>query len=495
MRRLAVKSKSNLLLHAAYLSTCLEDRAWSFCISLCMQGLGGMRMVSIEQFAESIGQMILSGHLGRTFDRVSRKNAIMSVVPVNNISIVLAASMFIVCLSLQPQSAWFDVFLGFGILMCAINRLFLNAEKFLVSRDWVVVLSSGKTLSSLNATLTALDQFANVISPIITGLLVTTCGLRVTCAIFGGFSIVSMTSKAFFLRALYLREPQLAVKDTAALEENTEKKATTAMGKIARAFESIPEVLLTYTRQSVVAAAFGMALLFMTVMGFDGLAVGYGQSSGLSDVVLGAFRSYGSAMGILGALSYAFFERRLGVRKTGLLGLTCQQLCLIAAVISIWLPGSPFDPKGFFNGATIKDWWSRGAPSSSLPNVHTTEYGKREQSLDSILTFLIGIATARYGLWMADLSIIHIMQEGVPESDRNTVFGVHNALCQTFSLLKDILVIILPDPATFGICILISYGFVTTGYFSFVYYLIRHPAIKKQSETTEENEEEQKTRL
>lgn len=30
-------------------------------------------MVSIEQFAESIGQMILSGHLGRMFDRVSRK--------------------------------------------------------------------------------------------------------------------------------------------------------------------------------------------------------------------------------------------------------------------------------------------------------------------------------------------------------------------------------------------------------------------------------------
>lgn len=77
-----------------------------------------------------------------------------------------------------------------------------------------------------------------------------------------------------------------------------------------------------------------------------------------------------------------------------------------------------------------------------------------DQSLDSIITFLSGIATARFGnestitdgsrstpmyslgLWMADLSIIHIMQEGVPEGDRNTVFGVHNALCQTFSVLK-----------------------------------------------------------
>ncbi|EYC43844.1 hypothetical protein Y032_0479g2221 [Ancylostoma ceylanicum] len=175
MRCSAVRSKSNLLLYAAYLSTCMEDRAWSFCVSLCMQGLGGMRMVSIEQFAESIGQMILSGHLGRTFDRVSRKIAIMSVVPVNNISIVLAASMFIVCLALQPNSTWFTVFLVFGILMCAINRLFLNAEKFLLSRDWVVVLSSGTTLSGLNATLTALDQLANVISPIVTGVLILDC--------------------------------------------------------------------------------------------------------------------------------------------------------------------------------------------------------------------------------------------------------------------------------------------------------------------------------
>ncbi|EYC43845.1 hypothetical protein Y032_0479g2222 [Ancylostoma ceylanicum] len=300
-------------------------------------------------------------------------------------------------------------------------------------------------------------------------LLVTTCGLQVTCAIFGGFSVVSMISKAFFLRALYMRKPKLAIKEIANKEKTTGEKPTSALGKVAKAFESIPEVLLTYTRQSVVAAAFGMALLFMTVMGFDGLAVGYGQSSGLSDVVLGAFRSYGSAMGILGALSYAFFERRLGVRTTGLLGLTCQQMCLIAAVTSIWLPGSPFDPKGYFHG--MQNWWSRGASLSS--NLDTTTPSHGAQNLDSIITFLVGIATARFGLWMADLSIVHIMQEGVPESDRNTVFGVHNALCQTFSLLKDILVIILPDPSTFGICILISYAFVTSGYLSFVYYLLR----------------------
>uniref|UniRef100_A0A7I4Z1E1 Solute carrier family 40 member n=1 Tax=Haemonchus contortus TaxID=6289 RepID=A0A7I4Z1E1_HAECO len=484
MHLLPIKSKSNFLLYAAYLSTCLEDRAWSFCVSLCMQALGGMRMVSIEQFAEGVGQMILSGHLGRVFDRTSRKTAIMSVVPLNNLSIVLAASMFIVCLSVEAHSPWFTTFLVLGIFTCAVNRLFLNAEKFLVSRDWVVVLSDGNTLSSLNATLTALDQLTNVISPIITGVLVTAWGLRVTCAIFGAFSLVSMASKAFFLRALYVRKPKLAHKEREATKEKCEGK-TSRGSRVVAVLESIPDVLRTYVRQTVIAAAFGMALLFMTVMGFDGLAVGYGQSAGLQDFVLGAFRSYGSAMGILGALSYAFFERRLGVRKTGLLGLTCQQICLIVAVISIWLPGSPFDPKGYFHGQSAQE----------LKDIVEPKPTKSGQSLDSIITFLSEIATARFGLWMADLSIIHIMQEGVPESDRNTVFGVHNALCQTFSVLKDVLVIILPDPSTFGICILISNGFVTSGYFSFVYYLLKHPPTQKQNSSDEGNDELQETRL
>nr|CDJ98055.1 unnamed protein product [Haemonchus contortus] len=147
----------------------------------------------------------------------------MSVVPLNNLSIVLAASMFIVCLSVEAHSPWFTTFLVLGIFTCAVNRLFLNAEKFLVSRDWVVVLSDGNTLSSLNATLTALDQLTNVISPIITGVLVTAWGLRVTCAIFGAFSLVSMASKAFFLRALYVRKPKLAHKEREATKEKCEE--------------------------------------------------------------------------------------------------------------------------------------------------------------------------------------------------------------------------------------------------------------------------------
>ncbi|CAD6199285.1 unnamed protein product [Caenorhabditis auriculariae] len=360
-----------------------------------MQLIGGMRIVSIEQFAEGTFQMIFSGYLGKIFDRLSRKTAILTVVPINNLSICLAAGLFIVCLSVDEGSVWFPTCLALGMLVCAVNRLFLNAEKFIVGRDWVVVLGTSETLAGLNATLTTLDQFANVISPIITGALVSLTSLRTTCGIF------------------------------------------------AAAPTGIFGVIKTYYRTTVFSAALGMALLFMSVMGFDGLAVGYGMSAGLPEVVVGAFRSFGSVMGITGAISYAFFERIYGVRRTGIIGFMIQQICLIIAVSSIFLPGTPMDLKGYFSNVTIQSWWSAMVHSfdgtnttQEAPQVDWKHFTSNGHSLASIFAFLIGIATARCGLWMLDLSITQIMQVNVAEIERNTVFGVHNALCQTFAVMK-----------------------------------------------------------
>uniref|UniRef100_A0A1I7TSU8 Solute carrier family 40 member n=2 Tax=Caenorhabditis tropicalis TaxID=1561998 RepID=A0A1I7TSU8_9PELO len=57
--------------------------------------MGGMRVVSIEQLFEGVLQMALSGYLGKLFDGFSRKRAIMTVVPLNNLSICAAAALII----------------------------------------------------------------------------------------------------------------------------------------------------------------------------------------------------------------------------------------------------------------------------------------------------------------------------------------------------------------------------------------------------------------
>jgi iron-regulated transporter 1 len=74
---------------------------------------------------------------------------------------------------------------------------------------------------------------------------------------------------------------------------------------------------------------------------------------------------------------------------------------------------------------------------------------------------------------MADLSITQLMQEQIPEEERGTVFGVQNASCQLFSVAKDLIVIIFPDPRTFGWLIIMSVTFVAGGFLNYIYYLIK----------------------
>ena len=77
------------------------------------------------------------------------------------------------------------------------------------------------------------------------------------------------------------------------------------------------------------------------------------------------------------------------------------------------------------------------------------------------------------GLWMADLAIIQLMQLHIVEAERGTVFGVQNGVSQLFSMLKDVLVILLPDSRTFGLLILFSIFCVGIGFLQYIHYLLK----------------------
>jgi len=63
---------------------------------------------------------------------------------------------------------------------------------------------------------------------------------------------------------------------------------------------------------------------------------------------------------------------------------------------------------------------------------------------------------------MADLSVIQIYQ-GVSERERGVVGGVQGALDQSVYLLKYLLVLSLPTPATFAYLIALSWLFICIG--------------------------------
>lgn len=59
---------------------------------------------------------------------------------------------------------------------------------------------------------------------------------------------------------------------------------------------------------------------------------------------------------------------------------------------------------------------------------------------------MAGVAASRLGLWMFDLAVMQLMQDGVPEHERCVVGGVQNSLQSVFDLLTYIMGIIISDP-------------------------------------------------
>jgi len=57
---------------------------------------------------------------------------------------------------------------------------------------------------------------------------------------------------------------------------------------------------------------------------------------------LGGLVGLAAIFGVAGSVLYPQMRKHVGLEKTGLLGFFWILVCLLACVVSLWLPGSPF---------------------------------------------------------------------------------------------------------------------------------------------------------
>lgn len=119
--------------------------------------------------------------------------------------------------------------------------------------------------------------------------------------------------------------------------------------------------------------------------------------------------------GVIGTILFTRLRRRCGLECTGLIAYIVEIAFLILAVVSIWTPGSKFDPQ-FFSRPSLND--------SEIRNETTTTVGEsvngslpgssnetsREFNL-SIILLLVGIILSRVGEFFLNIfSCFHLVQ-------------------------------------------------------------------------------------
>ncbi|PAV57919.1 hypothetical protein WR25_23823 [Diploscapter pachys] len=367
------------------------------------------------------------------------------------------------------------IFLFVALIFSSLAKVASECQRMAFTKDWIVVLvesSENSRLSAQNSIMNVLDQASSAILPLITGLILDYFSRTVCCAFVIVYNVVSWVIEGRILLAIY--------RDTPTLKERRATKSDIDEDEENCANTSWLGAFVSYFKQKAWRPAFALAMLYFTVLGFDNLAISYGAKQGLSATALGAFRTAGSILGLLGNISYTCFERVMGLLLTALIGFFLQNIGIQIAGYSQFLPDSPMNVTGYVDTFEFKPWlhniWTEIHSPSTDSHVAALPF---LQWPFSVLLFFFGITFARYGLWIIDPSITQIMQETIPERQRYSIFGVQTAFCEFFSVLKDIMVICFFETEVFGALCAISAVSVGLAFLLYLSYFITESFSKK----------------
>uniref|UniRef100_A0A8R1I074 Solute carrier family 40 member n=1 Tax=Caenorhabditis japonica TaxID=281687 RepID=A0A8R1I074_CAEJA len=352
-----------------------------------------------------------------------------------------------------------------AVLFASFSRVASEIQRICFTKDWVVVISTAEKvkLEKVNSMLMAIDQSSSLILPVLTGRLLDSFPWEIVCGSIIAYNFASWIFEATILLRLYNTTEELKSK------ESEIKSDDELRGLKDIACNSVN----LYFKQTSWMAGFGLTLLYMTVLGFDNLAASYGQRHGMSSEYIGYFRSFGSLLGLLGAVGFQFVASKVGLLWTVMIGLVWQNVFINTSGVAVLLPGSTMDVSGFLSNTTFSSWTQSVVNQIAQPETQDFVTVPYDQVSFSVTLFFIGISLARFGLWLADPAITQIQQETVPEHQRYAVFTVQTGFCEFFSIMKDIIVILLPFTSLFGLLTLGSCAFVFTGFMLNVFYHIK----------------------
>jgi len=466
------------------------DNMWWFAGGCYMLELHkeSLRLTATYGLVIAASVILFGASIGRWIDKTRRLTAAKTFLTIQNSAVSICALLLAGFISYKSEIDEANLSLVTGavsvgaIILASIARLASSGTNIIIQKDWIVVIAGDDTdlLAKMNSILRTIELTTYMLAPAAAGQLFTFFGFGFTGVFIAGWNIVSVCLEYILLAMIYKKYPALAKKrnkhsesesqepalgdESDANEENGENGDTNALREAYEGWK-------TYMNHPVMKAGVGLACLFMTVLGFDNITYGYCLMQGVPHAALGVLVGISALVGVAGSLTYPVLRRRVGIERTGLIGMFLLISCSALAVISAFLPGSPMDLSYLTHGGSTN---ILEAMNSTDEAEVTSERSWTEPefwvSYTSVLVFLTGIILARFGLWIVDLTVNQLLQEKVAEDVRGVVNGVQDSLNNTLDLAKCILVILLPAQETFGLLIFASFISINFGWFMYALY-------------------------
>jgi iron-regulated transporter 1 len=454
-------------LYCSRFLTAWGDRLWAFGLGLLLFKVRpeDLRLVSVYGLVNCVASIVCSAHIGNWIDSTTRMRAAKTFLVVQNVSVALACCVLASYFHWRPQllehlgpaAPILAAVVAIALAVC--STLASMGSKIVVEKDWIVIIASGDVdrLAKMNSIFRTIDLVCLTLTPTLAGLLFDFTSYVVVAIAIGGWNVISVFLEFLLLVSIYRQFPGLSAKKAVSVAPDSKSGLLSSLGASLAGWKF-------YFRHHTMLAGLGLALLYMTVLGFDSTTWAFILMQCVPEALLGGLVAVSALVGLLGSLLFPPLRRRLGLERAGVLGMSALVGSLTLCVASVWLPGSPFDPSLETEDVST---------NSTLPAEEVeVEVGKDcdTKPPTSVVVLVTGIIVARFGLWMADLAISQVQQEQVEEEKRGVVGGVQSGLQQFFNMAKFGLVIMMPQEHMFGLLILLSFTFVSLGMASMVWY-------------------------
>ena len=364
-------------------------------------------------------------------------------------------------------------------------------------------------LASMNAMMRRIDLSSSVLAPLIAGLIMSFfnlsskfSGILVSALLFAVWNLVSFVFEYTLLVKVYNAVPELTKSE---VDITIKIKQSKGFLKLLNPFKKIYDGWSLYIRQGLILLpSIAFSLLFLTVLSFDSITVGYAKSQRVTETFISILQGIGSLAGILGTVAFPLLHNRfkISLPYLGIVGSVYQFAFLVVCAVAIWLPGSPFtladkyfstnintcivnETLSLINNTIAETHSNLTIPLSNFENIF---FETPCRVYISILILLIGMALSRFGLWLTDLTINQIIQENVGEKERGTIGGVQNSLNRFFDLIKYICVLFLSDVTQYGYLVIISATAIFSAICFIVLFVVLY-TIKNKYEQVPVNEE------
>ncbi|XP_053327955.1 solute carrier family 40 member 1-like [Spea bombifrons] len=528
-------TSAKFLLYLGHALSTWGDRMWHFAVSVFLVELYGnsLLLTAVYGLVVSGSVLLLGAIIGDWVDRSPRLKAAKTSLIVQNMSVILCGIILMVIFEYKLQftmhNSWIlTVCYILVIIIASIANLGSTATGITIEKDWIVVVAANDrcALAGMNATLRRIDQVTNILAPMAVGQIMTFGSLVIGCGFVVGWNLLSVCVEYFILWKVYEKTPELMNKKqqtddaqemkqlnnsrlegsapqdatpneaeslvprtTSFVVESQTKEESSCVSHIVKPFHTFRDGWILYYKQPFFLAGMALSFLYMTVLGFDSITVGYAYTQGLSSSVLSILIGVSAIVGILGTVAFTWLQKKCGLIRTGLISGIAQLSSLVFCVVSVFMPGSPKDLSvlAYANISRVHNM-DMNSSSTASPHVWTgynvtvhaqelsgitntdMQLNSSTENLMSVILLFVGIIAARAGLWSFDLTVTQLIQENAEESERGIINGVQDSMNCLLDLLHFVMVIIAPNPESFGLLVLISVSFVGMGHIMYYHY-------------------------